>query len=647
MTFEVILAGRPNSGKSTLFNRLAGQSQKVGNYAGVTVEKKTAELKFSNDEVVLVTDLPGIYSLQANTVDEEVALKHLHAVRNEGHIVFVVDGNNLEQELILPLILKKKGFNLSIAVNMMDEVAANKKILNLVGMQDVAGIPFFPLSARSGDGVGALKQYLESMQRKISGASSLDDLQDQNVEQLYKGAREESRALNQLNPASERDFLFSRDKAIDRFLLHPILGPFCFLLTMFVVFQSVFTWAVPLSDLIEAGFTSLGAGLKNIVPNEMLASLLADGVLAGVGAVLVFVPPIALLFLLIGLLEYTGYLPRIAFLVDRLLKPYGLDGKVFIPLLSSVACAVPGIMATRTIENQRTRLITIMISPLMTCSARLPVYTLLISTFIPQASIGMFPLQGLVMFGMYMLAVITALVVALVLDRIGFARTRPTVDIIHLPHYRVPDWRSLFTYLSVRIMAFLKKAGTIIATMAILLWVLLTFPKSDALELEYKAKIAAAGETTEQAVALEREYSSLALERSVGGQMGHMLEPIFRPIGYDWKLTIGIIASLSAREVFVSTLGTIFALEASDDDTAGLAAALMEAKNEDGTAKYTLATCLSLLVFFAFSLQCISTIGVAKRETNSWKIPAIMFFYMFALAYGAAFVAYRLGLLLA
>lgn len=398
------------------------------------------------------------------------------------------------------------------------------------------------------------------------------------------------------------------------------------------------------------------------MPNDLLASLLADGVLAGVGAVLVFVPQIAILFLLIGLLEYSGYLPRVAYMVDRLLKPYGLDGKVFIPLLSSVACAVPGIMSTRTIESERTRLITIMISPFMTCSARLPVYTLLIATFVPDARVGIFSLPGLVMFGMYALGAVVALLVALLLHRLDFGRRKHLVDFLHLPHYRTPNWPELARYVWTRVYSFLRKAGTIIATMAILLWALLTFPNSHADHAQLTVKIGelhgqveklapdAGKELREQLRALEAEHSSLHLQHSFGGRIGQALEPVFRPLGYDWRLTIGILASLAAREVFVSTIGTVFALDkdALEDDTSSLTKALREAKRPDGAPAYTIATCLSLLVFFAFSLQCISTIGVARRETNSWKIPALMFAYMFAIAYTAAFGVYHLaGLFLA
>lgn len=641
---EVILAGRPNSGKSTLFNRMASANQKVGNYAGCTVEKKTATVRINGADSFELTDLPGLYSLNPNSLDEAVAIKHLEEQRTESDVVFVLDGNNLEQELILPLLLKKKGYRVVVAVNMMDEVRANKKILDLAGMTDLAGVPFFPVAARTGEGVEALKKFLSTEKVNAVDASPEADLLE-----LHRATRAEARKINKLNKGPETSLLLARDTRLDRVLLNRFLGPLIFFTVMFVLFQSVFTWAGPLSDGVESGLGLLQKLAKAKIPNELAASLISDGVLAGVGSVLVFVPQITILFILIGLLEYSGYLPRVAYMVDRLMKPYGLDGKVFIPLLSSVACAVPGIMATRTIESERTRLFTIMISPLMTCSARLPVYALLISTFIPASTIGVFSLPGLVMFAMYMVGVIAALSVALVLHKFDFQKRKHLVDFLNLPHYRLPNWPELFRFVWLRVWSFLKKAGTIIFAMSVLLWALLTFPRYENAEIGAKiaavqADAALSDEAKAEAIApFEAQLSSLALEQSYGGRLGKFLEPAFKPIGYDWKLTIGVLASLAAREVFVATLGTVFALGEIDEHTEGLSKTLLEAKTESGAPAYTLATCLSLLMFFAFSLQCTSTIGVAKRETNSWKIPAIMFAYMFFLAYASAFVAYRVG----
>jgi ferrous iron transport protein B len=652
MSAEIILAGRPNSGKSTLFNRLASARQKVGNYAGCTVEKKTATVTLEDGVTTYeITDLPGIYSLKANSIDEQVALTHLESRRLTSRVVFVLDGNNLEQEMILPLILKKRGYRIAIAVNMIDEVRANKKILDLAGMTELAGVPFFPISAKTGEGVDTLRKFLG---REIGGggfgdipnAESIGELSAPEITSLHRAARDKARALNRLNKGPGENHLIDRDRRIDSVLLHRYLGPVIFLLTMFVLFQSIFTWAVPISDLMRAGFDSGSHFLKDKIPNELLGSLLADGILAGVGSVLVFIPQIAVLFFLIGLLEYSGYLPRVAYMVDRLLKPYGLDGKVFIPLLSSVACAVPGILSTRTIESERTRITTIMISPLMTCSARLPVYTLLIATFVPNRYVGPFSLPGMVMFGMYGLGVVVALLVALVLHYVNFGNRKHLVDFLHLPHYRSPNWTELLRYVSTRVKSFLYKAGTIIAGMAVLLWVLLTFPMShgDHPELMHRIEVARAANAPELK-GYEAEHSSLHLKQSIGGRVGQALEPMFRPLGYDWRLTVGILASLAAREVFVSTIGTVFALdqESVENDSTSLGRALREAKKPDGTPAYSIATCFSLLVFFAFSLQCISTIGVARRETNSWKIPALMFAYMFVLAYTAAFAVFHIA----
>lgn len=652
---EFLLAGRPNSGKSSLFNLLAGANQKVGNYAGCTVEKKTAVVEWYGTRVA-ITDLPGLFSLKPNSVDEAVALAELDSAPLGSHIVTVLDGNNLRHELALPLLLKQKGYSVVVAVNMIDEVRANKKILDLAGMTELAGIPFFAISAKTGEGVEALKKFIAHMSAaRVFAREPIKGLPNEEISALLDGAMREADRVATPHVICPVELpLDRRTDRIDAWLTHKIAGPIVFLATMFLVFQSVFTWAGPASDLVDAAFAAIGDWVRATVPWPILASLLADGVIAGVGAVVVFVPQIALLFLMIALLELSGYLPRAAYMVDRLMKPYGLDGKVFVPLLSSMACAVPGIMAARTVENPRTRLVTIMISPLMTCSARLPVYTLLIATFVPAQTVFGFSLQGLVMAGMYLLGIVMALVVALVLRFSLSSVPGRNVDFIHLPSYRTPDLRNVARYVRLRIWMFLKKAGTIIASMAILLWVLLSFPRDRAFLAEQEAKLAAiaanaalseAARATETN-AIQNQIASHNLEYSIGGRIGKFVEPAFAPLGYDWKLSIGLLASLAAREVFVATLGTVFALGEVDEGSMSLVEALQGARKADGTPAYSIATCLSLLVFFAFSLQCISTIGVARREANSWRVPIAMFAYMFLLAYVGAFVAYRIGLVL-
>ncbi|MCO5143195.1 MAG: ferrous iron transporter B [Oligoflexia bacterium] len=633
---EIVLSGRPNSGKSTLFNQLATKNVKVGNYAGCTVEKVTATVYEDGVPAFEISDLPGIYSLEPNTLDEKLAIEHLGSVKGNP-IVFVLDGNNLKQELLIPLQLKKQGHQIIIAVNMIDEVRANKKILDLASMTELSGIPFFPISAKTGEGLGSLKKFLAktSVQKAPHKEDSVD----------LQTIKSEVKKLTKFVQGDE-DRLLARDRKIDSILLHRFFGAPIFLLVIFALFQSVFSWSAPFSDAIESGLGLLGDWISTM-GDGLLISFLVDGIIGGLGAVLVFVPQIAMLFFLLGLLEYSGYLPRVAAMVDRFFRPYGLNGKVFIPLLSSVACAVPGIMSTRTIENERTRLIAILISPLMTCSARLPVYTLLIATFVPSKEGGWLSTAGFVMFGMYLVGIIAALAVALILNFFDLGRPRAKLEFIHFPHYRSPNWKELFRYVLSRVNLFLKKAGTIIAAMAIILWALLTFPKMDETILEsQKAAIETSESSQEEKEAkledLQMHWDGMQLERSYGGRIGKFIAPVFAPIGYDWKLSIGIVASLAAREVFVSTIGTVFSLGEVDESSGGLMKALQEEKAPDGSLAYSIATCVSLLLFFAFSLQCISTIGIAKRETNSWKIPGIMFIYMFALAYGAAFIGYQL-----
>lgn len=649
---EFLIAGRPNSGKSSLFNLLAGGNQKVGNYSGCTVEKKTAEVTWG-DKRIIFTDLPGIFSLKPNSVDEEVALGELDAAKSAAHVLTVLDGNNLRQEVELPLLLKRQGYSVIVAVNMMDEVRANKQILNLAGMTELAGIPFFGISARTGEGVDALRNYLRQVRSATISAQRSSVLGLSNaaiVDLLGHSAADADRFIS---PHIDRPAMLplnQRNDRIDRWLTHRIFGPIVFLAIMFFVFQSIFNWANPLSDLIEGGIGVLAQWIAYAVPNEDLASFLSDGILGGVGSVLVFVPQIAILFTLIAILELSGYLPRAAYMIDRILKPYGLDGKVFVPLLSSVACAVPGIMAARTVDNPRNRLVTILISPLMTCSARLPVYTLLIATFVPARTIWGLQAQGLVMAGMYLLGIAMALAVAMALKWVMQKSPGRAVDFLHLPYYRWPNPLYVWHYVRSRVWLFLRKAGTIIAGMAIILWVLLSFPRDHQFETrlretitvkEQAQRVAPTPELEAEILSLENALASHRLANSAGGQIGQFVAPLFQPLGYDWKLSLALLASLAAREVFVSTLGTIFALGEVDESSASLVEALRAAEAPGGTPAYTLATCLSLLVFFAFSLQCISTIGVARRETNSWRIPALMFVYMFCLAYTSAFLVYQ------
>lgn len=645
---EFVLAGRPNSGKSSLFNRIAGARQRVGNYAGCTVEKKSSVISLKNSDVLL-TDLPGLYSLKPNSIDEKVALQHLESVRDTARVVAVVDGNDLQSELSLPILLKKHGYNVVVAVNMLDEVAANRRILNLKGMTDVAGIPFFGVSAKTGEGVSALLNYFDHVDGKIDSSENESDspishLTNASVVKAVLQAGSEAKKVDAVNEYPEHvSRLNQRNQKIDVWLVHPVIGPAVLLATMFLLFQAIFTWAAPVADLIDGSVAELAGWVGGQISNDYLSSFLADGLISGLGAVLVFLPQVVILFSLLAVLEHSGYLPRMAYMIDRLFRPFGLDGKVFIPMLSSVACAVPGIMATRTIENPRTRTITMLIAPLMTCSARLPVYTLLIATFVPVTTVwGLLSLQGLVMFSMYFLGIIFALLVALALRFIRVLDASSTVDFLFLPNYRLPQAKDVWLYVWQRTYMFLKKAGTIIAVLTMVVWAMFTFPKDYAAIEGYEAQIAQVAATDPAAAAaLENELAAFKMEYSAGGRLGKMLEPLFRPLGYDWRLTVAVVASLAAREVFVATMGTIFALGETDEESGSLIERLRTATNADGTAAYTLATCISLLVFFGISLQCVSTIGILKRESNGWKIPLIAFSYMFGLGYVLAMFAYQ------
>ena len=643
------IAGRPNSGKSSLFNRLVGTHQKVGNYAGCTVEKKIAKVHWKGREFSFV-DLPGIYSLKANSLDEEIALKEIEQA--SGHILVVLDGNNIRQELSLPLLLKEKGFSIIIAVNMMDEVEANKKILDLVGMKNLSGIPFFPVSAKTGQGIAALKKYLCGTEVcAFSGVKTLQSLPIKELQDSFNLAMNKASSITDSFVASDGNSTIERrNELLDRVFIHPILGPILFFFTMFTLFQAVFTWSGFFSDTIDNFFSYLVVATHSLIPIHWVASLLGDGLIAGIGSVMVFLPQIAILFFLIAFLELSGYLPRAAYMVDRLLRPYGLDGKVFIPLLSSMACAVPGIMAARTVENPRSRFIAIMIAPLMTCSARLPVYTLLIATFIPASTVLGLDLRGLVMVAMYALGVVMALFVALFLKKKSNAYQANIVDFMHLPNYRLPDLRNMFFYVWSRVAVFMKKAGTIIAAMTILLWFLLSFPQDNVFHAKIEQEKTGILQSTsltsiqkqKKIQVLENQQASHGVSYSFAGRIGRAMEPIFAPLGYDWKLSIGLLASLAAREVFVSTIAVVFALgEETTEESASLLKKLRGAKKVDGSPAYNLATCFSLLMFFAFSLQCVSTIGVVRKETDGWRTPVIMFAYMFGIAYVVSFLVYQ------
>ena len=606
----IALVGNPNCGKTALFNLLTGSRQKVANYAGVTVERKEGVAITPSGKRVRLLDLPGLYSLEPATPDEQVTTDVLLG-RRDGEakpdaVVCVTDATNLRQNLRLVLALKRLGVPLLLALNMSDLARKRGIVVDKDALARELGVPVVETVGVRASGVTELLGRLDAhwpaaIAHLAAPAGDADVVRDHTeVRRILAAAGGEARATETL---SDR---------VDRVVLHPVLGLVILAATLFLVFQAVFAWATAPMDAITAGVDALAGYLRAVLPDNALRSLLLDGVLAGAGSVLVFLPQILILFFFILVLEDSGYLPRAAFLLDRMMGGVGLSGRSFIPLLSSFACAIPGIMAARTIANPRDRLTTIMIAPLMTCSARLPVYALIIAAFIPQRSVwGPVQLQGLVLFALYIAGVAGAMAVAYVLKRTTM-RSRFQPLMLELPAYHWPHLRNLGIGLWQRVQIFLSRVGTIILALMILLWALSSFP------------------------APPPDATGPAIQYSIAGKIGAALAVIFAPLGFNWQISIALVPGLAAREVAVSALGTVYSLAATGDDVANTLTPLIK-------ASWSLPTALSLLAWYVFAPQCLSTLATVKRETNSWRYPLIMAGYLFALAYAASFVTYNVA----
>ncbi len=651
----VALAGRPNTGKTTLFNALTGLRQRAANFAGCTVETASGTMRASGGDVEVV-DLPGTFSMLPQTEDEHVSFRFLSesvAAGDDLLVLCVAEASNLENDLILPVGLKAAGYPVALAVNMIDESRLNGIKLDASELSGRLGIPVALVSARTGEGIANLDALLtppalradlsEAVDFRRATKKSLHELQDASVEKARMAA-----AASVTWPHRSVLPIVARAIRIDRTLLHPVFGPVILTATMFLLFQALFVGARPIMDLLSSLFGSLSNALRAHLPDGALSSLLCDGAIPGISAVIVFVPQIAILFTMIGFLEQSGYLPRAGAMVDRALRPFGLDGRVFIPFLSGFACAIPGVMAARTIPSEKRRIVTILLTPLMTCSARIPVYTLLITAFVPATFHPMgFNGQGVVMAGMYVFGIVMALLLALALKFTSLNELHPSPATV-LPPYRMPSTRELWRYVWARCWHFLSRAGKVIFAVSLILWALAAFPRDAALLGPIEAELAQAHAASPVDPALENSLkgrlAAARIEGSVLGRTGRLIEPVFRPLGWDWRVSVASLSALAAREVFVGTLGTIYALGGESNATDGLVVALQEAKNADGTRRYSLGTAVSLLIFFAIALQCMSTIVTVRRETNSWKIPALQFAFLFGLAYALAFVGYRLTL---
>ena len=605
----IALVGNPNCGKTALFNLLTGSRQKVANYAGVTVERKEGVAITPSGKRVRILDLPGLYSLEPATPDEQVTTDVLLGRRDGENkpdaVVCVTDATNLRQNLRLVLALKRLGVPLLLALNMSDLARKRGIVVDKDALARELGVPVVETVGVRPSGVtellGRLDAQWPAMAQLAASSGNADVVRDHaEVRRILAAVGGEARMSETM---SDR---------VDRVVLHPVLGLLILAATLFLVFQAVFAWATVPQDAITAGVDALAGYLRTVMPDNALRSLLLDGVLAGAGSVLVFLPQILILFFFILVLEDSGYLPRAAFLLDRLMGGVGLSGRSFIPLLSSFACAIPGIMATRTIANPRDRLATIMIAPLMTCSARLPVYALIIAAFVPQQTVwGPVQLQGLVLFALYIAGVASAMAVAFVLKRTTM-RSRFQPLMLELPAYHWPHLRNLAIGLWQRIEIFLTRVGTIILSLMILLWALSSFP------------------------APPPDATGPAIQYSIAGKIGAALAVVFAPLGFNWQISIALVPGLAAREVAVGALGTVYSLAATGDDVANALTPLIK-------ASWSLPTALSLLAWYVFAPQCLSTLATVKRETNSWRYPLLMAGYLFALAYAASFVTYNVA----
>ena len=605
----VALVGNPNSGKSALFNRLTGSRQKVANYAGVTVERKEGKYVTTGGRVLRILDLPGTYSLNPRSLDERVTCDVLagrfKAERRPHVVVCVVDATNLRRHLRLLLAVLRQGLPCVVALNMSDVAEQRGIHVDAAKLSTALGVPVVKTIAVKASGDNELRALLDDVAQLRAVVPASPD-------QAMGDHETVNRILSQLGLTEAVPHTMT--ERVDRVVLHPVIGPLLLAVLLFVMFQSVFLWAEAPMTAIKEATSWAAAQVSGLLPNGWIRSLLVDGIIAGIGGVIVFLPQILILFFFILLLEESGYLPRAAFLLDRIMGSVGLSGRSFIPLLSSFACAIPGIIATRTIADRRDRIVTIMIAPLMTCSARLPVYALIIGAFIPQREVwGLFKLQGIVLFVLYIAGIIGAMGVAWVLKRFTAQgrQTRPLM--MELPNYHWPTVAGIGMGLWQRVMIFMRRVGGVILLLTILVWFLASFPGAPS------------------------DSTGPAIEHSIAGMIGHALEYVLAPIGFNWQICIALVPGMAAREVAVSSLATVYALSATGDNTAQALSPLI-------SQSFSLATAFSLLAWYVFAPQCVSTLATVKRETGDWKMPIFMAGYLFALAYAASFVTYRVTL---
>jgi len=700
LDIKVALVGNPNTGKSTLFNRLTGLNQKIGNFPGITVDKKTGYMKLADGKAVEIIDLPGTYSLYPKSADESIVFQVLADKSNKSFpdvVVLIADASNLKRNLLLYSQVADLGIPMVLALNMIDLSEKQGIEIDLDKLANKLGIQVVSISARNNIGIDKLKQAIANTNKVATQFQDVDvnvlapeainaiktklnsdndyyalqvlhqheylnfftEKEQEEIESIEVSNNFESSKIQAAETIARYKYLgtilsgvvsdngaakkFTLSDKLDAVLTHKVWGFAVFLLILFVIFNAIFAWSTYPMDLIEAGFgfiTELG---HQYLPAGMLTDLVLDGVVAGLGGIFVFIPQIAILFAFISILEDTGYMARVTFMMDKVMSKVGLNGKSVVPMIGGLACAVPSIMAARNIENWKDRMITIMVTPLVSCSARLPVYILIISLIVPPDHVfGIFNLQGLALMIMYLVGIIAAVLVAWVMKLIIKTKER-SYFIMELPVYRMPRWKNVLYTMYEKSKTFVFEAGKVIIAISIILWVMASFGPGNRFENIDKKYASALADTTKNTDHISTLVATEKLENSYVGILGHWIEPGIRPLGYDWKIGIGLITSFAAREAFVGTMATIYSVDGGDEDTTTIRERMAASMNSrTGLPVYSFATGISLMLFYAFAMQCMSTVAIVYRETKGWKWPVIQLVYMTAMAYFAALIAYQL-----
>lgn len=651
MSFKKIaLVGNPNTGKTSIFNRLTGLNQHVGNFPGVTVDRKSGRVKIGEQSVEII-DLPGTYSIYPRSTDEKVVFDVLNDSKHPDHpeaVMVVVDSSNLERNLLLFTQVYDLKIPVLLILNMSDMAYRAGKVFDKVAFsRRFPNVPVVDTNARLGSGMNDLKKSIETGFSATNHfpvipnyeLKSSFDLEGQTVEttKRFEFITNLMKEIIQINPDKVRP---KRYEWLDKLLVHKVFGYLIFMLILLALFQLIFSIAEYPMEMIDTVFGSFSNYLQNALPAGIFTDLLSQGIVPGLGGVIVFIPQIALLFFCLGILEETGYMSRVVFIMDRLMRPFGLNGKSVVPLMSSAACAIPGVMAARTISNWKERMITIMVAPLVSCSARIPVFTLLIALVIPKQHVfGFLNLQGLVLFGLYSLGIVSALLVAVVMKFIIKSK-ESSVLMLELPEFRSPRWGNVFISLFDKIKIFILDAGKVILAISILLWVMASYGPGDRIETAVQKIEVPAAENDSLMFIYNQQVASVELENSYMGILGKTIEPLIRPLGYDWKIGISLLTSFAAREVFVGSMATIYSVKDDGEENVGLLQKMRDEKWPDGKPIYSLAAGLSLMVFYVYAMQCMATVAVVKRETNSWKWPLIQLVYMGIIAYIASYITF-------